>query len=641
MIINRSDVPSHLFDISELDFSSDLVDEPLTKNWFRLGAWTGGSHRDDRQVVDVVERQTLLVQTETFREIFDELQCIGNTLRDLGKSTAYTFGDGLQKAYSYSPFHRFELPFTSANLEPLVFFRSTDKSNELFINPDLWMFLSLEQRIPASGSWWDLGRGTEVLKRYTLQACSQQVVDIQTDYLLRYLKARQLSLLVGHYRHLNYFNPSEDAIGKFVVEDLTLGSPDRGVKVLLQNWGLTKDPLNSEHFLQRRLHLWFQIEPPSIDVDDPWHQEPAFDVYAFTLPTDSGLVAPAKWSSLRYQAEAKKFDGENGDSMDRIYFQQNVLIKYEGASGFEIGDDGSVHYKSDWGLDRSVRRIGNELLSCAIVDFAEGIPFEEWPHWKQYSVQPPGVELCRALSEEQTIGTLVNSMVAALGELSSAVAGWEEIFRFKSLEKLWAGSVDSLPCRQLKWVYPDNSNDDEFLKRCTLASTFLIDELKPKVLRQILQCIDQRLHLNNKGDSLGSIKLLERLSLVGAISEELQPENVAIPNLVRMAEGRQTCPESDLLVELTNLYANVRRESKPLALLYQLRNHAGLAHAKNSSTSTDLITELGLPPRNWHRKDYLNLLRMLCSSIRQISVRIETASIALFRMNESMKSKVR
>ncbi|MBV8228101.1 MAG: hypothetical protein JO232_23250 [Verrucomicrobia bacterium] len=43
MLIDRKDVPKHLFGIPELDLSGDLCAEPLSGQWFRLGAWTFGS----------------------------------------------------------------------------------------------------------------------------------------------------------------------------------------------------------------------------------------------------------------------------------------------------------------------------------------------------------------------------------------------------------------------------------------------------------------------------------------------------------------------------------------------------------------------------------------------------------------------
>ena len=46
-----------------------------------------------------------------------------------------------------------------------------------------------------------------------------------------------MSLVVGQYRQLLLFNPTQSAIRKFVEGDLTLGTAEHGTKVILQNWG--------------------------------------------------------------------------------------------------------------------------------------------------------------------------------------------------------------------------------------------------------------------------------------------------------------------------------------------------------------------------------------------------------------------
>ena len=85
VIINRSDAPDHLFDIPELDFSGDLFAERLGGPWFRLGAWTIEPRRDEREVEDVVERQSILIDPECFAKIFETLDTIDNVLGRLGK----------------------------------------------------------------------------------------------------------------------------------------------------------------------------------------------------------------------------------------------------------------------------------------------------------------------------------------------------------------------------------------------------------------------------------------------------------------------------------------------------------------------------------------------------------------------------
>ena len=82
-----------------------------------------------------------------------------------------------------------------------------------------------------------------------------------------------------------------------------MGSLKQGSKALLHTWGLRQGSTSSEDYLQRRLHLWFEIKPPAIDIEDPWQETPAFDLYAFTLPTSAGSVTPARWRRLKDDPE--------------------------------------------------------------------------------------------------------------------------------------------------------------------------------------------------------------------------------------------------------------------------------------------------------------------------------------------------
>ena len=422
----------------------------------------------------------------------------------------------------------------------------------------------------------------------------------------------------------------------FVEGDLVLGSPEQGAKAILQNWGIRKDIPGKEPFLQRRLHLWFQVRPPEIDVEDPWTDPPPFDPYTFTLPTLVGAVAPARWKGCgRY--DGSKFEGEVCDFMSQVYFRQEVLTKYQGASGFEIMDDGSVSCRHYWGLAGSTRRLGNELLSTVIGDFAEGVPFEEWPHWKQYAVQPPSLEMARVLREEQTIPAVVNSLVQALGELNDVFACMATSLGITFPDLLWRGSLDSLPGRQLKWVYPPAADDDEFLKRATLASTLVIDGLEPLLLRKLLGAVGRNLHKKSieliemptakKQDTLSSRKLLQRLTLVAVLIEDIRPDIAEIPALVKQAEGEVTnVGTPDLQAELTKLNKCVRDDFAPLAFLYDLRTHGGLAHPPDKTKIAEAATKLGLPKENWHRIDYLHLLNLVAGSVHRISKHLETAA---------------
>jgi hypothetical protein len=188
-------------------------------------------------------------------------------------------------------------------------------------------------------------------------------------------------------------------IGRFEEGTVTLGSPAQGVKAIV-NSDQRDDVPRTAPFLLRKLRLWFEIKPPAIDIEDPWAEELPFDPYKFTLPTDEGPVAPARWKHLR-QIEVRKFDGVTCDFATPVFFRQEVLVKYQGASGFDVGDDGSVSCYGEWGLTRGTWRLGNELLATAIGDFAEGIPFYEWLHGNNMRSNRQAPRLWRYLSKSK------------------------------------------------------------------------------------------------------------------------------------------------------------------------------------------------------------------------------------------------
>ena len=533
LIFNRDDLPEHLFSIPELDFSKDLIIDRLSGLWFRLGALTLKPQPDDRGVEDLIQRQSMLLSPDGFTEIYDKLESVGDVIRDLGKPGGSVQHDGDRKEYSYTPFHRFEISFTSVTCEPLVFIRTLNSVEELLINPDLELFFELEEK--TKGLWWDAIRGVEVLRRSTIE--NLQIVEVRVSYLKKYLQQRQLSLMVGHFRHLHLIDPSPNSIEKYVEKDFECGSVDQGSKAIFQNWGLQPEFLGKGQFLPRRLHLWFEIKPPAIDIDNPWAEEPPFDLYKFTLPTDNGPVAPGRFGHYRY-GEGGEFKGSSCDFMDRVYFNQEVLSKYEGASGFTVSDDGSVSCRNYWSLWRSTSRIGNELLSTAIGDFAKGVPLEEWPHWKQYAVDPPSVETRKVLVQEKTIPNAVNALVDELESLNAMFQNFANTVNVELLSPLWCGSVESPAGRQLKWVYPTTADDDEFLKRITFLSTLVIDGFTPKSLRRVVRAWGEDLHSDQQNQSLGSRKLLERVSLIAVLIENLQPNNAEISELVIVAEGQ-------------------------------------------------------------------------------------------------------
>lgn len=630
LILMKEDVPAHVTSVYELDFSGDFFVDRLAGPWIRLGAWNRNPAVDKHHVADEIMRQSVLVPPDAFAALFERLDSVGHVFHGLDKPGGTVYSSGQQKEYIYFPFHSFELRSSSIVGEPIVFLRSGITSAGLFINPDLWMFLGLEERATGNGIWWDPRRGVDVLIQ-RVSAENLHTVDIRTDYLVRYLQARQMSLLIGHYRQLLLFKPSNAKIDAFVAGDLVAGSPGAGTKALFQNRGLRRDDSGRGDYLQRRLHLWVEIKPPAIDIENPWDTPPSFDTHAFTLPTEAGPVAPGRWRRL-HDEDNREFDGITCDFMDTVYFRQEVLTKYEVTTGFEVKDNGSVSNIGYWGLARSTSRIGNELLATAIGDFAEGVPFEEWPHWQQYAVEPPSQDSLKAILQETPIPEAVNLLVRALNRMNATYSGMTTAIGATSSSPLWRGSLDSLAGRQLKWVYPASAGDDEFIKRATLASTLFLDGVQSPPMRQFLNAFGKRFHesFDKARAVLGSRTLLQRISLTAAIIETARPRLTRLPSLVKIAEGSGVGRiDTELQGELVALYAQVRDEFAPLAFLYDLRVHGGLAHPPNKKEAMLAASKLGLPKGNWHRTDYLALLKLISDSFEKISKRFEAATVAI------------
>jgi len=639
--LDRSDLPAELSAVPELDFTDELTSKPLEGPWFRLAAWHTQKERRVGRVEDVRERQSLLIERGAFASIFERLGAVGNTLSGLGQPGGCSWYEAGAQLYRYIPFHKFEILGTGQVGEPLVCHDLTSSDTRFVVNPDLWLHLGLEERPRGSGVWWDPRRGVEAIVTKEVDDGRLLVVDIQTSYVKDYLQARQMVLLIGHYRHLLLFDPAETEIAKFgEVGDLVLGAPDKGLKAELNNWGLRDDFSFREPFLQRRLHLWLIVEPPEVDAEDPWAEQPTFDVFAFTLPTYQGPVAPGRWAHFAGKDEGT-FAGEAADFMTHVYFRQEVLTKYQGSAGFRIDPDGSLHCGHYWGLYRSTYRIGNELVSTMIGDFAEGVPLVEWPHWQQYVVEPPSIETEKALAEEVPIPKAIGGLRDALSDLNEAFARLGDALSVRSDgETVWEGSLESLAGGQLQWVYPSSADDSEFLTRTTLLSTFVIEGLNAPLLRRTLKAIPGDLHMTNDHPPgpLGSRNLLQRTTLVAMLLVDMDADVRSLHELLNQAEKPKSGSISaDLTEELVRVRDEARKVLAPLAFLYDLRVSGGLAHAPNPAAVAKAAVQLGLPEGEWHRSHYLHLVGLVTSTVWRIAEQLQEAAYVVYEQRHDRR----
>jgi hypothetical protein len=98
-------------------------------------------------------------------------------------------------------------------------------------------------------------------------------------------------------------------------------------------------------------------------------------------------------------------------------------------------------------------------------------------------------------------------------------------------------------------------------------------------LRKLLNAVGRKLHESSDKSptTLGSRKLLQRVTLIAQLVAALQPKKTKLPLLLKQAEGKSKSPiEADLQAELARLHKQVQDEFAPLAFLYDLRIHGGI-----------------------------------------------------------------
>ena len=643
MPIKAENIPTGLCLPPELDPSELITADLIAGEWTRLAVWSNAPDGSRQGEVERnISRTTALVDAKDWSRLFPALGPIGNTVNGLGSSLK----EVASGQYRYRPFFEFRISAGGAEvlLEPLVFPDRRNNDQFFFINPDIILFFGLTDRDRTNREWWDPGVMTQVIRRARLNAAYGElnIVEVRAKYLRRYLKARQCGLLIAHYEDVRLVEPSSGELEVFREGLIALGSNDgervtthmgseaENARVRLESFSLDSYVRGKARDLMRRVHLWSFTPPEPIDTQNPWRKQAPFDLGSFLLPTRKGDVAPGRWKC--HHKDDITFEGAECHFMDSVYFRQEVLMKYEGMPNCTIADNGNLHCRSYLVLNRSTRRIGNALLATAIGDFAEGIPWEEWPHWQQHAVPPPSSDDREVIEAEVPIPEAVNSVVRALWRINDAVMLWGSAHGIEACH-VWSGSLDSPAGRHLKRIYPDNAGEDHFLERATYLSTLAIEGLNTQALRSAVNLFGSHMHRadplkKKKSNPLGSRKLLERWLLLSRITVDISPNEGDLPTLVSAAE-QQSCPrdfETDLWCELRSLWQGAYDDLAPLAFLYDVRNAAGIAHAPSRERASKAIELLGLPTAGWGRRHYLELLCLLQEAVEIAAVSASDAA---------------
>lgn len=359
MPLLQQEIPKHLRAVPALDVSDVVTTDPMAGAWVRIGAW-GLRPRavSEGEASDLLVR-TVLVNTRDVQKLFKSVKWTGKALA-IGAPGGVVQHSGRRRAYRYRPFYHQQV--VGVSVEPLVFVVETAGDANLELNQDLWLFLGLvPQRVGPWTEWFDPSAARIVLRHGLAADGGAEVVEVEREHLRRYLRERQMALVWAWFEDRHQPSLAEFAAsapsGEHVI-DAADGSARAFVDA---NALLSPVPMKEQGF-RLAVHYWTAVLPPALDLEEPWAPAPPFDVANFLLPTRAGDLAPGRWSSFAGKKHAK-FGGSDGEYMERVYFRQEVLQKYQGLPGVRIGDDGSVRCGGAWSLCRGVFRVGNTLVS--------------------------------------------------------------------------------------------------------------------------------------------------------------------------------------------------------------------------------------------------------------------------------------
>jgi hypothetical protein len=565
------------------------------------------SKSDETGIKTRLQRETMLTISGEFKKSASSFNAVGAVIQNLGKPTAWSSNVKGVRKYRYSPFHSFETAFGEFSGEPVVFIRTLN--GDLVINPDLWLFLELTEKREPNHVWYDSEKHIDVIQ--ILKDADSERVLIRTDSLLKYLQSRQQELLISEFRQIIFTPGSSHVIDDFTQGTLPLINSRGDSKAIMESYGPKRD-FGAPYYL-RRTHLWSTIEPPAINEEDPFEEIPDFDLAVFVLPTSSGPVAPARF--LPSQVLKHEFAGTTCDFMDRVFFSQEALVRYQTLPNHEISDDGAVRHSTFWSFDRSVIRFGDDYLSIAIGDFAEGVAFHEWQHWAKFAVDPPDDAWFDPEKDKQSIRGQVKRLISELYSLSEAFEYFCQKFVPDSAgQSIWNGDDKDQIVKELKWFYPTHESDADFRTRVAQLSVLVVDSLNPTLMRTVLVRLNALLP---EDKFTGGLKLLQRLCLVANLMSAFQTKRDLQYLLKPTIQKPKTGEELELAAEVQCIANKVREIFAPLVGLYDLRTASGLAHPPSKDKIREATKLLGLPTKGWTRAHYILLLGKISSCISQ------------------------
>lgn len=471
---------------------------------------------------------------------------------------------------------------------------------------DFVMFYSLFDRAEGPNRIYeDHMRGVSDVVKFERDEMLSKI-RIMKSYVLDYLFVRKKALLIGYY--FGTVMPAKGNVPDDFWKKIKYDIDDGKASMLIAKRNILGDKLIAQ------LDMFKVILPPNQKTLGNFGI--LADAPKITLKTSRGPV------------EMKKAVGIGHDAYDFLsvaYFDSRVLKRYEDDKRYRIDDNGGVHYAGVWGIFRGIWRLGDEFIATRVGNVAEGLPYEEWSHWKQNNVDPPSIEEIRELQKIKPIQQLLNVLVSEVESFGKkqlffmarqGIEVNEPLFKFQSSEQ-----KDEI-IKELKKTFTRMATRSEFLNRAVELYKLLIDSLNGRLLASLVDSYDSTAKFDEQGHLKGSLKLLlislefqtiDRMCRVsGLAEEEIESKVVEYYSILQQSYIQAT--DDFLFYEIQRRVKRLREAFHVLFVLYDLRSKAGGAHLGTDREFKRAMNFLGSPGTP---VDFLQVYRTLVNRLTQ------------------------
>jgi hypothetical protein len=341
---------------------------------------------------------------------------------------------------------------------------------------------------------------------------------------------------LAKYHGPNDYSPGAVRIQRRYAEDYADVRQRALVAVFFEQQSVAEDDDLDE--LLAGQEYWHRTLPGlSVEIKHVKSSNPEFPLYVaawgcrlILKPNGSSPVSRQKPSPLVWpgidQPIASSSDFNLGNSMDRVYARDELLMKYEGIPEFKIyPDSGGVSYGGRWSLSYS-HRVGRDFIAYELRKIYEGTPTSVIEHVHQYVVDRELAEAQRNEIGSENIGSrakhVINSyfkLVDAVELVAGAVGlslGLQDLSSPTFAEVEYRGWWTFDEYQILGNVAKQSMTRDEFLRRSERVF-HVIEPLSESSLRRIVRAIGET---GDDIDAFRSLKLLARLAQLASVAAD-------------------------------------------------------------------------------------------------------------------------